>query len=171
MLSYIPLIPPTSHTVYSTDDWRHDLSSKSDTRLNYSRKKTIKSKPHPFSSKSLNLKSDKSSLSRHGVESDVISSQDWGEGEVRENVSSIVQALMEKPVKSVRKSEGGCGERGSGHDPRVTMDMRHKQVQCLIHIICHLYTLMTRNLQQLSAHFIYNIYTVIHIILKYIYMI
>ena len=71
------------------------------------------------------------------AEGDLLSSQDWGEGEVGENVSSIVEELMKKTITSEgeerrRRGRGGKGERGGGtrgqHDPRVTMEMRHKQV-------------------------------------------
>ena len=62
---------------------------------------------------------------------DVLSGQDWGEeGEVRESVSSIMRTLMEKPVASLGGEGEIPGERKRGqHDPRVTMDMRHSQVQ------------------------------------------
>ena len=72
-----------------------------------------------------------------GEEEDLLSRQDWGEGEVGENVHSIVQALMKKTVSSAgegggsreRPGDGEGGKRRRGHhDPTVTMDMRHKQV-------------------------------------------
>ena len=72
-----------------------------------------------------------------GEEEDLLSRQDWGEGEVGENVHSIVQALMKKTVSSAgegggsreRPGDNEAGKRRRGHhDPRVTMDMRHKQV-------------------------------------------
>ena len=58
---------------------------------------------------------------------------------MEESVDSIVQALMKKTVSS----EGERGKRGGGRgggggkrghtDPRVTMEMRHKQVYTVIH--------------------------------------
>lgn len=70
-------------------------------------------------------------LTHPQLEGDLLSTQDWGEGEVGEKVDSILQALMKKTVSSA--GEGG-GREGRGrnkrghHDPRVTMEMRHRQV-------------------------------------------
>ena len=75
----------------------------------------------------------KSNVSRCAAESDPLPGQDWGEGDVRENVSSIVEALMKKPVSSRGGGRRENGERRGGagecSDPRVTMEMRHKQVK------------------------------------------
>ena len=78
-------------------------------------------------------------LTHPQLEGDLLSTQDWGEGEVGENVDSIVQALMKKTVSSAgegaRWDGRGRNKRGQ-RDPRVTMEMRHRQV-CTLHISCH----------------------------------
>lgn len=122
-------------------DW---LNSNSDTssQLPYfsTQRKTSKTRPHfkTLSNHLLasnerhksNLNPDKL-LAHPQLESDPLSTQDWGEGEVGESVDSIVQALMKKTVNTVgergrRKEREGNKRRH--HDPRVTMEMRHKQV-------------------------------------------
>lgn len=70
-------------------------------------------------------------LTQLQLEGDILSTPDWGEGEVGESVDSIVQALMKKTVSSAgergRRGERG-GKKGGYRDPRVTMEMRHRQV-------------------------------------------
>ena len=77
-------------------------------------------------------KSNSDNLLTHPqLEGDLLSTQDWGEGEVGEKVDSIVQALMKKTVSSAGEGGGREGRGGNkrGHcDPRVTMEMRHRQV-------------------------------------------
>ena len=54
---------------------------------------------------------------------------------MEESVDSIVQALMKKTVSSEgeRGRRGGGGGKRGHTDPRVTMEMRHKQVYTVIH--------------------------------------
>lgn len=55
---------------------------------------------------------------------DFLSSVDWDEGDVSENVHLVVQGLMRKSL--VQAQRRGRGRKS--HDPRVTMEMRHKEV-------------------------------------------
>ena len=89
-------------------------------------------------------------LTHPQLEGDLLSTQDWGEGEVGENVDSIVQALMKKTVSSAgegaRRDGRGRNKRGQC-DPRVTMEMRHRQV-CTLHIHVHRHKLFTAAMQE-----------------------
>lgn len=70
-------------------------------------------------------------LTHPQLEGDLLSTLDWGEGEVGEKVDSIVQALMEKTVSSAgegARREGRGGNKRGQRDPCVTMEMRHRQV-------------------------------------------
>ena len=96
------------------------------------RRKVSKSQLHSHALSNCLLTSDdrnsnSDTFSTHGKAEDLLSTLDWGKGEVEDNVHSIVQALMKKTVRG-RKGERG-GRRRGHHDPRVTMEMRHKQVQ------------------------------------------
>ena len=54
-----------------------------------------------------------------------------GEEVGTESVSSIMEGLMRTPVVPVTGGGGGEGGRKrERQDPRVVMDMRHKQVKC-----------------------------------------
>lgn len=66
-------------------------------------------------------------LTHPQLEGDLLSTQDWGEGEVGEKVDSIVQALMKKTGEGGGQEGRGGSKRGHC-DPRVTMEMRHRQV-------------------------------------------
>ena len=66
---------------------------------------------------------------------DFLSDLDWSEGDVRENVRAVVDGLMQKSLAKVQS--GGHGKRKS-HDPRITMEMRHKEV-LFQRWSCHVY--------------------------------
>lgn len=57
---------------------------------------------------------------------DYLSGLDWSEGDVKTNVRTVVDGLMKtSDIHSAKMKVGG--EKRS-HDPRVTMEMRHKEV-------------------------------------------
>ena len=130
------LSPPPPPPPLLTTDWTHNITSRpskwttalpcfNHTSATISGKKSKKSKRNS-DSKRWKL-SDRLGDSGVGV-----CGEERGE-EVGESVSSIMESLMKTPVVPVR-GDGGGGEGGKkretrGHqDPRVVMDMRHKQV-------------------------------------------
>ena len=61
-----------------------------------------------------------------GGDEDYVSTMDWGEGPVRENVRKVMMGLLQTPVN---ESEGKKRRRRERVvDPSVTMEMRHQQV-------------------------------------------
>jgi len=53
-----------------------------------------------------------------------VSTVDWSDGAVRDIVMKVMAGLMDAPVR--KPSDRRVREKG--HDPSVTMEMRHKQV-------------------------------------------
>ena len=60
-------------------------------------------------------------------EPDYLSCLDWSDGDVGMNARAVVDGLMKTSSVNTRHPKTVGGGRGS-HDPRVTMEMRHKEV-------------------------------------------
>lgn len=55
---------------------------------------------------------------------DFLSSLDWGNSSVVDSAKSVVEGLMRKKLLNL----GHLTESSRSHDPRISMEMRHKQV-------------------------------------------
>ena len=53
---------------------------------------------------------------------------DWSEGDVRTNVRTVVDGLMKTSSADIHCSKMRVGGEKQSHDPRVTMEMRHREV-------------------------------------------
>ena len=62
---------------------------------------------------------------------DFLSGLDWNEGDVRDNTRAVLRGLLDKPLTREATSK----KKGS-HDPRVTMEMRHREVCCAVSPKC-----------------------------------
>ena len=59
---------------------------------------------------------------------DYLSGLDWSEGDVRANVQTVVDGLMMTSSADIHCSKMKVGREKRSHDPRVTMEMRHREV-------------------------------------------
>ena len=57
---------------------------------------------------------------------DFLSGLDFGEGDVRDNTRAVLQGLLDKPL-----SREATSKKKGSQDPRVTMEMRHREVCCV----------------------------------------
>lgn len=65
----------------------------------------------------------------HQQEADFLGSLDWGHGSVVDNARSVMEGLLRKDFPSVRHPYSNASlSTQQSHDPRVTMEMRHKKV-------------------------------------------
>ena len=83
------------------------------------------SKPIPLSHEATGLGVTEDCL-RKEEPGDYLSGLDWSEGDVRTNVRTVVDGLMKTSSADIHCTKVG-GEKRS-HDPRVTMEMRHREV-------------------------------------------
>lgn len=77
--------------------------------------------PQTSSSSSLLL------TANEGME-DYLGSLDWGCGSVADNARTVVDSLLRKDLQSVHSAKSLASSATRSHDPRVTMEMRHKKV-------------------------------------------
>ena len=59
---------------------------------------------------------------------DYLSGLDWSEGDVRTNVRTVVDGLMKTSSADIHSAKMKVGGEKRSHDPRVTMEMRHREV-------------------------------------------
>lgn len=59
---------------------------------------------------------------------DYLSGLDWLEGDVRTNVRTVVDGLMKTSSADIHSAKMKVGGEKQSHDPRVTMEMRHREV-------------------------------------------
>ena len=59
---------------------------------------------------------------------DYLSGLDWSEGDVRTNVRAVVDGLMKTSSADIHCTKMKVGGEKWSHDPRVTMEMRHREV-------------------------------------------
>ena len=106
-------LPTTHPSPPHTTHWTHNLSSKSDTLL------------APYAPEYFGKNQQSRERWRGESRGVRVGGCEFGEGVGEESVSSIMETLMRTPVTG-----GGEGrrERKNVYDPKVTMDMRHKQV-------------------------------------------
>ena len=66
--------------------------------------------------------------SRKDERGDYLSGLDWSEGDVRTNVRAVVDGLMKTSSADIHCTKMKVGGEKRSHDPRVTMEMRHREV-------------------------------------------
>ncbi len=81
-----------------------------------------------------NMRPPASSASRSD---DFLSSLDWEQGNVADNAKNVVRELLRKDLSSTISSSNHRGTKSAvSHDPRVAMEIRHRQVRGCV--ICNL---------------------------------
>ena len=62
-------------------------------------------------------------------EVDISARVEWEEGDVRDNARAVVEGLLQKTLRGVDEPEKRVSsKRATCADPRITMELRHKQV-------------------------------------------
>ena len=85
------------------------------------------SKPIPLSPEATGLGVTEDCLRREEP-GDYLSGLDWSEGDVRTNVRTVVDGLMKTSSADIHCTKMRVGGEKQSHDPRVTMEMRHREV-------------------------------------------
>ena len=85
------------------------------------------SKPIPLSPEATGLGVTEDCLRREQP-GDYLSGLDWSEGDVRTNVRTVVDGLMKTSSADIHCTKMRVGGEKQSHDPRVTMEMRHREV-------------------------------------------